>query len=185
MPFNCSTTNDHHCAKQFKAQVLIEGCKEKPILNRDDMPPMNTSGPGKYKHGFVTMKIYVGGEDTPRFLQLGIDTEASYDTKKMIGLQICRPSLKQDSGVQWDANTQIATISLLLRVRLIRQRTSCWEFHDDAGSGSRGKSHDRSRLRFSARLLKNNKTTEYEPALCQIPGMRCCDCICFRFLFQG
>jgi hypothetical protein len=151
---------------------------------------MTTKGVGVYKHDSTKLKMTFGPADAPKplFLEIRVNTEASYDvSSKVIGMQVCRPSVKNErSIVEWDKETRTATINIQLRVRLIRQREHGWEFHDDAGSGSRGKSHHLSRFCFGARLLRNYRDPaemvdpeeaspdsasepEDELALCQIP----------------
>ena len=157
IPPNCCSGNDHHCAKQFRAQIVIEGSTKQPIVKRCDMPPMNTRGPGVYKHESLKLKLWFDERVgvVCHKLEVRVDTEASYDvTNKVIGLQICRPSMKSEATiVSWDEVKKIACVNIQVRVRLIRQRNHGWEFHDDAGSGSRGKSHYLSRFRFAARLI--------------------------------
>ena len=105
------------------------------------MPPMTTKGFGVYKHDSTKIKMTFGPADAPKplFLEIRVDTEASYDvSSKIIGMQVCRPSVKNEGAiVEWDKDTRTATINIQLRVRLIRQREHGWEFHDDAGSFSR------------------------------------------------
>ena len=153
------------------------------------MPPMTTKGFGVYKHDSTKIKLTFGPADAskPLFLEIRVDREAAYEATKLIGIQVCCPSVKNASSiVEWDKDTRTATINIQLRVRLIRQREHGWEFHDDAGSGSRGKSHYLSRFCFGARLLRNYRDPaemvdpeeaspdnasepEDELALCQIP----------------
>jgi hypothetical protein len=173
---NCGQAgNLHHCAKHCVAAVEIEGFATEPHIKVHERD-QRFQGVHSSADNSLECELHFGATAIAPagfiVLQLDIRVETVGEkvapNKPAVGLQFCKPGgmQKRFASCAWDPHKKIATIQLRIRARRIHQCVgkNRWEFHDDAGSGIRGKPHSASLFRFSAILnpfLKNQVVPKY------------------------